>query len=113
MGSAAAFTPPLNAENSSQTGSREFDNMLDRICHSRVVCVSSNVFTFQSLCPQHRDGNKENNKTGGSSSFSHRVFSGCVCILVAREDVDIRIALIRIEDKGIALWVEIALPLLR
>lgn len=45
-------------------------------------------------------------------------FLVCVCVLVAREDVDIRIASIRIKASNVggqrhALWVEIALPLLR
>lgn len=42
----------------------------------------------------------------------------CVCVLPGREDVDSRTAPIRIKADGIggqkhALWVEIALPLLR
>lgn len=52
------------------------------------------------------------------SAFPHRVFSKRVCVLLAREDVDSGTAPIRIKANGIrgqrhALWVEIALPLLR
>lgn len=38
VGLVTAFTPPLKYENGSQTGNREFDNMLDKKWHP-TVCV--------------------------------------------------------------------------
>lgn len=76
VGLATAFTPPLNYENSSQTGSWEFDNMLDRKWHPTVcVCVSST----------QRQTYREKKSLVGLPAFPSCVFWMCVCVLLARE----------------------------
>lgn len=116
VGLVIAFTPPLKYENGSQTGNREFDNMLDRKLHPTVCVWVKNSTLLCHKKKQYRNRMKE--RLVALPAFPSCVFCACVCVLLAREDVDSRTAPIRIKASSIggqrhALWVEIALPPLR
>lgn len=91
---------------------RKFDSVLDGKLRP-TVCAWVQVST--PLYYRTRNRNKDAKK---DSSFPIMRFCVCVCFTGEREDVDSRTDPIRIEANSIrgqrrALWVEIALPLLR
>lgn len=82
----------------------------------QVVCGLTFTLPYDRKSHAGTEIRKEEN-TAGSSSFPIMCFLD-VCVLLAREDVDTSSAPIRIKASSIggqrhALWVEIALPLLR